>query len=122
MPATLTTTIGKTARKNTLRLLLSILAIFLTATFFVACGKSDDEGGGGGGGSDENSEKSEKSGKGQADWKKGVSSMKDGEYEDAVEHFNASAEKGNTDAQIMLAICYAAGIGMDKKDYEENIE
>ena len=107
MPATHATTIGKTARKNTLRLLLSFLAIFLTATFFVACGKSDDEGGGGGGG-----------GKGSSEYKKGVASLEKKEYEDAVKSFKEAAEKGNVEAMVAYAACLGDGKGIEKDEDE----
>ena len=89
-------TMSRTIWKRMLHVFMSMLVLFLTAALFTSCKK------------------------GSGDWKKGVSSMNDGEYEDAVEHFKDSAEKGNTDAQMMLAICYAAGIGVDEKDYDNN--
>jgi tetratricopeptide (TPR) repeat protein len=89
-------TMPRTIWKRMFHVFMSMLVLFLAAALFTSCKK------------------------GSGDWKKGVSSMKDGEYEDAVEHFKDSAEKGNTDSQMMLAICYAAGIGVDEKDYDND--
>ena len=91
-------TMHRAIGKRMLHVFMSMLVLFLAAALFASCKK------------------------GSADWKKGVSSMKDGEYEDAVEHFKDSAEKGNTDAQMMLAVCYFAGIGMKEQDIDKAVK
>lgn len=76
--------------KRTFRMFMSFLAMFLAATLFTSCKK------------------------GAGDLKKGISSMEKGKYEDARKSFEESAEKGNTDAQMMLAVSYALGMGADQ--------
>ena len=94
-----TTASGATASrinwKRMLHMFMSFLAMFLAVTLFTSCKK------------------------GAGDLKKGFSSMEKGKYEDARKSFKESAEKGNTDAQMMLAVCYAVGMGVEEPDLEE---
>ena len=80
----------RTKWKRILHVLMSLLVLFMAAVFLTGCKK------------------------GRAEWKKGVASMQEEEYENAVKHFKESAGKGNTDARIMLALCYAIGMGADQ--------
>ena len=81
--------------KRLLHVFMSLLVLFMAAALLTGCKK------------------------GSANWKKGISAMEKGEYDDAVEAFEKSAKEGNTDARMMLAVCYAAGIGVDEQDIKE---
>ena len=75
--------------KRMFHILGSLLLLFMATTLLTSCKK------------------------GSAEWKKGVASLNDDEYEDAVEHFKDSAEKGNIEAQMVLGFCYYTGMGTD---------
>lgn len=94
---TTTISFARINRKRTLRLLMSLLMLFFAATLFTSCKK------------------------GLLDYRKGLSAWEDDEYEDAVKAFKKSAKKGNTDAMLMLGLCYENGRGVDK-DIEESLE
>lgn len=90
MTTAICTTAPRTIGNRTLRVFMSFLVLFMTAVLFTGCKK------------------------GQSEWKKAVASMKEEEYEEAVKQFKESAGKGNTDARMMLALCYMTGMGVDQ--------
>ena len=117
MTTTITTTSGRTAWKRTLLVLAEILIMFLAAMLFTSCGESDDEyvGGGDGGGGGKN----EKDEIGQTEYKKGLAAFKNEKFEEAEAAFRESADKGNTDAHLMLAFIYFSGETGRGPDYRE---
>ena len=101
----------KINRKRFLRVFPGILALFVAgALLFTACNKSEEGGGGGG--------KAEKAVKGQAEYEKGLAAFEKTEFDDAMNLFKTAADKGNTDAQIMIGMCCFLGKGVDR-DREE---
>ena len=102
---------------NPLRSLAGILAVFLAATFVTgyaldlkSVGKSSGKN------KATQNAKTEKSTAGETELKKGLAAWEDEEFEAAVKFFRAAAEKGNSDAMIMLAHCLMKGIGTDKDE------
>ena len=86
---------SRTIWKRLPHVFMSLLVLFMAAALLTGCKK------------------------GSADWKKGVSSLNDGDYKEAVKHFKDSAKKGNADAQMMLAFCYMSGMGVDEPDKDK---
>ena len=62
--------------------------------------------------------KTEKSAAGATEYKQGLAAFEKGKYKDAVPLFLAAAEKGNSDAMIMLSYCLSEGIGTDEDEDE----
>ena len=91
------TTPFRTAGQHALRALVSILAVFAATAFFTVFGEE----------------------KGEDELRKGLAAFDTKDYESAVEFFRASAEKGNSDAMMLLSICMEEGKGVpaDKEGY-----
>jgi len=54
--------------------------------------------------------------KGDRDYQQGAAAIKAGNPEDAVKSFQAAANKGNSDAMLLLAFCYGEGKGVKKNE------
>ena len=124
-----------------LRTLAGILALFLAATFAAGCGKAaQDEAKPASGkaahdeakpasgetaqdeakpASGENALK--ESGAEHEDYQKGIAAFEQKDFAEAVKLFRAGAEKGDTEAMLMLSFCLEHGKGVEE-DEDESIQ
>ena len=109
--------------KRTLRKFTGILAVCLAASLVAGYG-------------DDKSEKSarrretmlkiaaretEKSASGDWEYKKGLAAFDNGDHEKAAKLFRAGAEKGNSNAMVMLSYCKEEGLGTEQDDSAANL-
>ena len=132
-----------TARSRVHAVLMWALALF-AAVFLPACGENDDVGWGGGGktsakaaknageaepeadaeagdAEEDSASGAKTSAKGRAEFRKGVAAYEEKEYEDALIAFKKSAEKGCTDAEVMIGLCYKKGRGLKRDSTKAKI-
>ena len=90
---------------------VALLAV--SAAFFAGCGKKDEGG--------DSADKKEAVEKGKEDFQKGLEALKAEKFDEAFKHFEKSANDGNTNAMVCLAICYDGGKGVEE-DKEKSKE
>lgn len=97
------------------RTLAGLLALFLAATFAAGYGKdAKDEAKPASGETVLDESRTE-----HEDYKKGIAAFEKKDFAEAVKLFRAGAEKGDTDAMVMLAYCLENAKGV-KKDRNES--
>ena len=91
-----------------------ILALALAATLLAGCDDKQDAAGEDG--TSGQIETKAEAVKGAEELEAGYAAMDAGDYKTAVEHFTKSADEGNSDALLMLYVCYCEGFGVKKQE------
>ena len=121
-----TTSKSAETMKHVSRTIPGILAVSLALTLLPGCGKDAAEG-------KEISAQAEskadaatetpaqaeskaEAAKGIQELEAGYAAMDAKDYATAVEHFTKSADEGNSDAMLMLYVCYCEGLGVERQE------
>lgn len=89
-----------------------VLAVSLALTLLPGCDDKTD-------GEKDKSEQTEskaEAAKGSRELEAGYAAMDAKDYATAVEHFTKSADEGNSDAMLMLYVCYCEGLGVERRE------
>ncbi len=119
---------SKTAEtmKHVSRALPGILAVSLALTLLPGCGKNAAEGketpaqteskADAAAETPAQAESKAEAAKGSAELEAGYAAMDAKDYATAVEHFTKSADESNSDAMLMLYVCYCEGLGVERQE------
>ena len=98
--------------KRVFLVLPGILAVSLALTLLPGCDEETD----GGKDKSEQTGSKEEAAKGIQELEAGYAAMDAKDYKTAAEHFTKSADEGNSDAMLMLYICYCEGLGVERQE------